>query len=43
MSLARWPKCARKACEKYVTEVKPHWAAMSATVWSAAASPDNRE
>ena len=32
MSLARWPKCWRKAWEKYVTDVKPHWAATSATV-----------
>ena len=32
MSLARWPKCWRKAWEKYVADVKPHRAAMSATV-----------
>ena len=31
-SLARWPKCWRKTWEKYVTDVKPHRAAMSATV-----------
>jgi hypothetical protein len=31
-SPARRPKRARKTCEKYVTETKPHLAAMSATV-----------
>jgi hypothetical protein len=45
MSLARWPKCSRKAWEKYDTDVKPHRAAISATVsaLSTAAALDSIE
>jgi hypothetical protein len=45
VSLARQPKCWQKAWEKYVTDVKPHRAVMSAAVaaFPAAAALDNIE